>query len=345
MTVMDTSHLQPLSMGQVLDRAIRLYRQNFFAFVGIIAIVQIISAIASVLLNYVQLGQNSIYSESPIIPILGGLLAVALAFLSAFLLQIASAALTRAVADNYLGHKITIREAYSKIGKSWLTLIGSSILMGILIFVFAILFLIPCIGWLLAIPGIGGISYVSMVVLPFLAPVIVLEKQTATKAPGRAWNLARRRFWWLFAFALLLTLFGQLVVSGPAYLTLALTTSLLFSGTIDPMVSAIIQQAVTFLFGVLYYPLQLTCITLMYFDVRIRTEGFDLALLAANDTESEKDDVDMSMGVTNNTEWGPTGEELGYFSLISIGSVLVFGIIWFILIGVFSLFMSTTGGF
>jgi len=333
-------------MGQVLDRAIRLYRQNFFAFIGIIAIVQIISAIASILLNYIQLGQNSLYSESPTLPVLGGLFAVVLLFISGFLLQIASAALTRAVADNYLGHKITIREAYSKIGRSWLTLIGSSILMGILILVFFLLFLIPCIGWLLAIPGIGGVSYVTMVVLPFLAPVIVLEKQTATNAPGRAWNLARRRFWWLFAFALLLALFGQLVVSGPAYLTLALTTSLLFSGTIDPMVSAILQQSVTFLFGVLYYPLQLTCITLMYFDVRIRTEGFDLALLAAADTDSQKEDIDISVGITTaNESITPTTEELGYFSLISIGSVLVFGIIWFLMIGFISLFMSSMGGF
>jgi hypothetical protein len=333
-------------MGQVLDRAIRLYRQNFFAFIGIIAIVQIISAIAGVLLNYMQLGQTAIYSKSSTIPILGSLLAVVLVFISAFLLQIASAALTRAVADNYLGHKITIREAYSKIGRSWLSLIGSSILTGIFIFVFVLLFFIPCIGWLLAIPGIGGVSYISMVVLPFLAPIIVLEKQTATNAPGRAWNLARRRFWWLFAFALLLALFGQLVVSGPAYLTLALTTSLLFSGTIDPMVSAIIQQSVTFLFGVLYYPLQLTCITLMYFDVRIRTEGFDLALLAASDTESQKENIDISVGITTAKESiTPTTEELGYFSLISIGSVLLFAIIWFIVVGVASLFMSTMGGF
>lgn len=346
MTATNTSHLQPLSMGQVLDRAIRLYRQNFFAFIGIIAIVQIISAIAGILLNYVQLGQYNIYSETPTVPILGSLFAIVLLIVSVILWQIASAALTRAVADNYLGQKITIREAYSKIGRSWLTLIGSSILMGILIFVFALLFLIPCIGWLLAIPGIGGISYISMVVLPFLAPVIVLEKQKATSAPGRAWNLARRRFWWLFGFALLLALFGQLVVTGPAYLTLALTTSLLFSGTIDPIVSIIIQQLVTFLFGVLYYPLQLTCITLMYFDVRIRTEGFDLALLAASDTESPKDDIDVSVGITKEKESiVPTIEELGYFSLISIGSVLVILCIWFIFFGIFALFAPSFGGF
>ncbi len=349
MSIIKTSHLQPLSMGQVLDRAIRLYRQNFFAFVGIIAVAQIISSVAAVIINYFNLEQTYNYADPTNLAAtgLGILLAFVLAIISGILLQIATAALTRAVADNYLGNPVSIREAYGKIGRSWLTLIGSSMLMGLLLVIFVLLFMIPCIGWLLAIPGLGGFFYFTVVVLPFLAPVIVLEKQKATAAPGRAWELARRRFWWLFGFAILLYLFGQLVISGPTYLVTFLTTSLLMDGSLSPMTATLIQQAITFLFSVIYYPLQLTCITLMYFDVRVRTEGFDLALLAAQDIEPEKQDqdIDMSVGVTKAREWGPTGEELGYFVLISVGFVIIALILGFAITSLTALFMPTLSGF
>jgi len=346
MTGMDASYLRPLSMGQVLDRAIRLYRQNFFSFVGIIAIAQIISSIAVILINVAQTETISGGAQTPTLTIFSVLFAMLLVFVSAILLQIATAALTRAVADNYLGHRVSIGEAYRKIGRSWLTLIGASLLMGFLILILVFVFIIPCIGWLLAIPGLGGIVFFTIVALPFMAPVIVLEKQSALAAPGRAWNLARRRFWWLFGFALLLWLFGQLVVTGPAYLTVALTTSLLFNGAVSPLVATTIQQAVTFLFSVIYYPLQLTCITLMYFDVRIRTEGFDLAVLAASDEATASEGVDMSLAVTETKETiTPTVEELGYFSLISIGAGFVLLLLWFVFAGLIALFLPGMGGF
>ena len=41
MTASDVSALRPLSTGQLLDRAFRLYRQHFLVFLGIVAIVQL----------------------------------------------------------------------------------------------------------------------------------------------------------------------------------------------------------------------------------------------------------------------------------------------------------------
>lgn len=41
MSATDLSYLRPLSLGQLFDQAIRLYRRNFWKFVGIIAVVQI----------------------------------------------------------------------------------------------------------------------------------------------------------------------------------------------------------------------------------------------------------------------------------------------------------------
>ena len=41
MTTTSGTKLRPLGMGELLDHAFRLYRRNFFTFIGIIAIVQI----------------------------------------------------------------------------------------------------------------------------------------------------------------------------------------------------------------------------------------------------------------------------------------------------------------
>jgi hypothetical protein len=65
----------------------------------------------------------------------------------------------------------------------------------------------------------------------------------------------------------------------------------------------------------------------------VRLEGFDLALLAADAEEST--DIDMTVvaadAPASAIPWGPTGTELGYFSLITVGSVVLFGAIFGVL--------------
>ncbi len=108
----------------------------------------------------------------------------------------------------------------------------------------------------------------------------------------RAWQLARRRFWWLFGFFMLLILFNLLVVQGP--LTLLTTT-------------------------------------LLYFDVRVRTEGFDLAVLAASNNEAPLDsDQEVMRAPEPESAFEFTSTEVGYFCLISLGIggiILVFSLL------------------
>src|SRR5690606_22154355 len=41
MTTLDPTLLRPLRLGEILDRSIRLYRNNFWRFIGVVAVVQI----------------------------------------------------------------------------------------------------------------------------------------------------------------------------------------------------------------------------------------------------------------------------------------------------------------
>jgi hypothetical protein len=324
------NNLQPLSMSQLLDRAIRLYRNNFLIFVGIVAIAQIPATLVSIIGVWLaptptlafdpaatvtdiwlQTLESSGFGNNPWVW-LGRLVTL-------LLVQLATAAMTKAVAENYLGHKIGLFDAYRKIGQSGIALLLATFI-GIF-FVIALLIwwvIVPCLGWF---TGLGMVFFFGLVVLPLVAPVIVLERRGAMAGLQRAWDLARRRIWWLVGFMLLLGLFGQLVVTGPALLSVFIIQGTVGSG-LDATTSTLIQQVISLLLNLIYLPLQLTCVTLLYFDVRVRTEGFDLALLALSD-KANADNLAVTAPALDKNAL-PGWEELGYFALITIAILVLY---------------------
>jgi hypothetical protein len=120
-----------------------------------------------------------------------------LALLGFILIQgLATAALTQAVANSYLSHRLGIIESYQKLGQSWLSLTLALFFAGVFGVGLILWTIVPCVGWL---TGLGMLSFFVLVVVPLIAPIIVLEKQKASGAIRRAWDLARRRFWWVLA--------------------------------------------------------------------------------------------------------------------------------------------------
>ena len=104
--------LRPLRLGELLDQAIRLYRRNFLTFIGIIAVVyvplMILQTAASTLMTSSISDLAGSTSPTEIFSnyaYWGGLLStLVVGFLQFIFVQgIATGALTRAVADNYLG--------------------------------------------------------------------------------------------------------------------------------------------------------------------------------------------------------------------------------------------------
>lgn len=357
MTVATAPPLRPLGIGELLDRAIRLYRQNFLKFIGIIAIMQIPLSALQLLTSLLTVSNiptpfsiegsgpppdpADIFSPTYFIGIIGSLV---LGIISFLLIQgVATAALTRAIAGSYLGESLGITEAYRKIGRAWLPLIGALILAILLSIVLGIWLLIPCVGWF---TGIGILAFFWMVIVPLIAPVIVLEQQAATGAIRRAWDLARRRFWWVLGFVLILFIFSQLVITGPVTL---ITVGFQFAFGGNPFefftLQTIIQSVVGLLFSLIYLPLQLTAITLMYFDLRIRTEGFDLTVLSTSSSDSPAEFSEL-VALAPRSERGNlvTMNEMGYFVLVSLGAFVLYIILIFIFGGIGLLMMGAAGG-
>lgn len=325
-----TDSLQPLSMTQLLDRAIRLYRSNFLIFVGIVALAQIPATAVNMIGLWLAPAPETISVTPTSVTDMWLQIAESSGFVdngwlwlgrivTLLLVQLATAAMTKAVAENYLGHKIGLFEAYQKIGRSGITLLIATFLGIFIVIGLAIWWIVvPCIGWL---SGLGMLFFLSLVILPLVAPIIVLEHRSAGAALQRAWDLGRRRFWWLIGFMLLLGLFGQIVVTGPALLSVFAVESALGSG-INATTSSLIQQVIMLLLRLIYLPLQLTCVTLLYFDIRVRTEGFDLAVLALSDRVDSETVRVTAPPLEKNVL--PRWEEIGYFSLITVAFVVVY---------------------
>lgn len=339
--------LRPLRLGELLDRAIRLYRANFLTFIGIIAVVyvplMILQTAVSTLVSSSMIGSFStpdeIFSNSGYW--IGILASVVLGLVQFVLVQgIATGALTRAVADNYLGKKTSILDAYRGIGKSWLTLIGALLFLGLISILLFVWWLVPCIGWF---TGLGMLFFLLSVVNPLVPPVVVLENQGVLDSIQRAWSLARRRFWPVLGYVLVLALFSLIVVNGPAAIVSMLLTwavPSLGDPTMALILTSVVQGLVTLVFVLLYYPLQMSAFTLIYFDLRVRTEGFDLALLTMEASGTTDLAETMPAPLSRGNERLITGPELGNFAILTLAGVGLYIFFVSVLAGGMYLFTS-----
>jgi hypothetical protein len=340
--------LRPLRLGELLDRAIRLYRANFLTFIGIIAVVYVplmmlqmaVPALMTVSIFDSFSGQGSFLTDFG--PVLGALLALILVVVQFVLVQgIATGALTRAVADTYLGKKTGILEAYRGVGKSWINLLIALFIVLLIGFVLMLWWIIvPCVGWF---TGLGMMVFLMAAVNPLVAPAVVLENQAPIEAVRRAWSLARRRFWPVLGSIFVLYLFSLLIVNGPSAVANLLLMQLSESFD-DPamyvVLTSIIQGLVSLVFVLIYYPLQMTAFTLIYFDLRVRTEGFDLAILALEASGSTDVSQVMTVPVPAVDERLITGPEIGNFAILTLAGAGLY--IFFVSIIVGSVFFFTS---
>lgn len=284
--------LRPLSVGELLDRTFRLFRRHFLTFILIAIIMQLpvsILQIGSALLadNFAVdlMAENSFDNIALFLPAM--LIAFSIAVASFVVTQVGTAALTQAVADSYLGRPISFDSAISRMGNTWVTLILASVVAGFLIFGLTIPVilgaLIPCLGFLVAIIGFFFISAVASILVSLLPPVVVLERASVFDAVARAWALSKLRFWWVFGYLILLSVLTLVIIFGPAAVIGGVLGIVL--GETSLLVQSIVQQSATLVLTAVFLPIRIAAITLMYFDLRIRFEGFDLMVLAsANQT-------------------------------------------------------------
>lgn len=246
--------LKELSLGEALDVSFGLYRSLF---TPLLLVTLATRAVPLAL---------SVYIESA-----GGVLANLALYGAALVLNlvlgaIAAAASTFVIAESYMGRPLTAGAAFRRATPFTGRLIMVALLTGLLLGFGFLLFLIP---GLYLLPG-----------LVLATPALVLEGLPgAVDALGRSWSLTRGFRWRVFAalivVAVLLFLpfvaLGSFIamsdpVEGPAALSLT-------------MMLATLAAAV---FQTLIYPFFYCVLTVLYYDLLVRKEAYDLQMLAAD---------------------------------------------------------------
>lgn len=365
MSAIEPPMLRPLTLGQLLDRAIRLYRQHFLVFIGIVAVALVpITALQYVvsLVNFSAVQRALLQMRDPLIArdpfrligaeltAMGGGTEALVAVLTFILVQgVATCALAKAIEDSYLGRPVGILGSYKKVATLWLPLLLVLLLAVLITIGLYIWMIVPCVGTL---TGPGMLLFFIYAVYRLIPAAVVIENRRGLSAIARAWELTRRRFWWVLGFVFVLGVLAWIVLIGPTALVSGLSG--LLTQSIMPLagaqtrfaVQAALSQTVSFVFQLVYLPLQLTAIILMYFDLRVRTEGFDLALEAASAGGESQAAAEITPPAPA-PEPKPliTMNEAGYFAAISLGLLLLCGLAYALLIGVVMMSYSAARGF
>ena len=249
----DELYLEPMTAGMILDRTFRLYVQNFSLMIGVTAMVQIPILALTV-------GAPLVRQFNPILGVLA-VLAGLVGFLVSFLIltPLATGAATKAISERYLGNDITtiaaLKFSWSCVG----TMLLIQIVVGIIITFGIFLFFFPGVFW-----------WLSYLLVP---PITILED---AKDPGsirrRSWRLVNGNRWKALVVVFVL-IFPQFLIS----ISLIMLQASFGPGSVT---GEIVSGVLSGLAGLLLYPLQAIAVTLLYYDLRIRKEAFDLEMLS-----------------------------------------------------------------
>jgi hypothetical protein len=252
--------LEPLGVGQTIDASIRLYRSCWKTLMVIAATILVPFQLLQQFLIHVTrhpvLIGGRVYQDQANLGVTSILLIVSFVILQPLM----QASLTRAIAWIYLGEKVTARDAIrfalSKLG--WVIL--AVFLAGLLTAVGAIALLIGAV-----------FVYVR---LYFVIPAVIIEDQKGS-ALSRSWRLTKGRWWHTFGATVLAGILAG-IVSG----ILSIPSIAIAVGGGNGSFMWVVQAVLGSIATVIVAPFTVGVTVLLYFDARIRKEGFDLAVMA-----------------------------------------------------------------
>lgn len=300
--------LRPLSVGDILDEGIRLYRAHFRVLLTITALPLLAVAVVSLLLT-VTLGVNpaDIFDPSSrsgrradIAPErIVGLAAVAViaGILSFIALSVVNGAITFAVSQLYLGRRVTVEEAYRAVADRLLALIAWPFIVGLI--VGAVVLVLVLLGAGLAVGlqgGAGGsgegaaVCLIALVVLALIGvgiwasiklsltnAAIVVEDRGPWSGMRRSWQLTGGHWGRVFLTELVLGILVSVLVQIPNLIGVVVADAAFGGQTMAGIVTRMLFQ---YIGQILFTPVTLIGVTLLYYDLRVRKEGFDVELMA-----------------------------------------------------------------
>jgi hypothetical protein len=298
---------RPMGIGELLDAAFALYRRNLLLLVAITAVVQVPFAVLNLVLfqllgvgsdldaagargPFASLNSSSSTLSGPQVAAFKSLsvyFVIVVAVQMFVVLPLSLAAMSRAVSDRYLDRPASLGTSYRAALRRGGALLGAILLLlllvaGITVAMFVGIGIAALLGPVGVVPAIGfGIAW--MAALPVLAvrstlfaQTVVVEGSGSLGGLRRSWRLTQGFFWRTFALLLVVFLLQSVVGA-----VIQVPAALLIGG-LSPGTQQLIGQALGAVSTVLVSPLSLIALTLVYYDLRIRKEAFDIEMLAAS---------------------------------------------------------------
>jgi Protein of unknown function (DUF2510)/Membrane domain of glycerophosphoryl diester phosphodiesterase len=256
----DPLALRPLGIGEVLDAAIKIFRRRFVPLVKSVAIVTVPLQVLTIAVTLSLPRGTSAQTGTRLWTSVAGAVLVFVVGLVGGLL--AEAASLKIISDTYFGTesdwRASLRFGFSRLRSVvWLATVRL-----VLLFVGFVACIIPGIWlygqWLVALPA------------------LLLEDVHGTKALRRSSELVKGRWWPTAITFFLATLLTQVVVIAGSLVLIPLVA---IRGSND-FATLLAQGVVSGALRVLTVPFLAAVVVVMYFDLRVRKEGFDLQLLA-----------------------------------------------------------------
>jgi len=262
---MESVDLRPMTLGEVLDRTFTLYRENFLLFVGIMALPSLLTLIFN--FGTLLITRSPTSGSSPHLPsagVVGGIFlgAIGGALLLVLTVGVAHAATVSAVSDLYLGRATSVADSYARAKGSILIVIAILIMSGLATLV-GFIFLI--------IPGIYLACRLAVSV-----PVAIVEKESPAASMERSMELTKDYAWQMFLLLLLVGILQWVVSALVQAPTMLLTISAAVAKQQPSMGVTVYSYLAGFVSQVVVGPVGTISASLMYFNLRVRKEGFDI---------------------------------------------------------------------
>ena len=259
---MSAINLRPMDIGDILDVTFRLYRRHFVTYLLIALTAYVPFALITATMQTAT-GQGSWSTDVPPDQVLannmGALAASYIGMLVFFLIvwPLCQAAMVHNISAHYLGESLGAWESYKRGAHRVPRLLGAQFLAGIVV----------AIGFLLLV--VPGVIFSLWFIL--IAPVVMLEEKGVSETLSRSRELMRGNLGKGFLLMLTIGMLGGLI-----NFTFIMVLKMV------PWPHAFVGLFFETLVQAVVVPIQLAPVILLYYDLRIRKEAFDLEKLAGD---------------------------------------------------------------
>jgi hypothetical protein len=313
----------PLGLGDLLDRAFRLYRARFGTWVLIAVLFLVPFTLLSVLINLAVSARTTVSAEAlqdmalstpelfwqayaRLMTSPEGIFSIAVSLLLSLVTYlgrgVATLALTHESIATLHGQRPSLGESIRAGLGRLLPFVGMNLIQGVITIVVMLPVIIPMVwlftqmigfgqsddlDWLMGQMGLLSLAMCclfpfSLVIYLFLltrwivaAPGIVAQRWGPIEALRGSWALTKAQALRSFGYLALLGIL-EWVITTVLVTVLVSTFAVLPSQFVE--LSPWISTALNIVFSVLWLPLYVAALVLLYYDLRVRKEGYDLAL-------------------------------------------------------------------